>query len=120
MKEYIDVMNEVKSITAHDATVIVGNVIDDSLENKIKVTIVATGLDDDYSSQESQLETELTDVKIEVFDRSFEENPNGQVSENNTDTPNVFFDGADDSNFNNNSSISEDEYDIPSFLRRNK
>jgi len=120
MKEYTDVMNEVKSITAHDATVIVGNVIDDSLENKIKVTIVATGLDDDYSSQESQLETELTDVKIEVFDRSFEENPNGQVSENNTDTPNVFFDGADDSNFNNNSSISEDEYDIPSFLRRNK
>jgi cell division protein FtsZ len=120
MKEYIDVMNEVKSITAHDATVIVGNVIDDSLENKIKVTIVATGLDDDYSSQESQVETELTDVKIEVFDRSFEENPNGQVSENNTDTPNVFFDGADDSNFNNNSSISEDEYDIPSFLRRNK
>ena len=120
MKEYIDVMNEVKSITAHDATVIVGNVIDVSLENKIKVTIVATGLDDDYSSQESQVETELTDVKIEVFDRSFEENPNGQVSENNTDTPNVFFDGADDSNFNNNSSISEDEYDIPSFLRRNK
>jgi len=120
MKEYIDVMNEVKSITAHDATVIVGNVIDDSLENKIKVTIVATGLDDDYSSQESQLDTELTDAKIEVFDRSAEENLNEQVSENNTDTPNVFFDGADDSNFNNNSGISEDEYDIPSFLRRNK
>jgi len=120
MKEYIDVMNEVKSIIAHDATVIVGNVIDDSLENKIKVTIVATGLDDDYSSQESQLETELTDAKIEVFDRSAEENLNEQVSENNTDTPNVFFDGADDSNFNNNSGISEDEYDIPSFLRRNK
>ena len=120
MKEYIDVMNEVKSITAHDATVIVGNVIDDSLENKIKVTIVATGLDDDYSSQESQLETELTDAKIEVFDRSAEENLNEQVSENNTDTPNVFFDGVDDSNFNNNSGISEDEYDIPSFLRRNK
>jgi len=115
MKEYIDVMNEVKSITAHDATVIVGNVIDDSLENKIKVTIVATGLDDDYSSQESQLETELTDAKIEVFDRSAEENLNEQVSENNTDTPNVFFDGADDSNFNNNSGISEDEYDYRHF-----
>ena len=34
MKEYIDVMNEVKSITANDATVIVGNVIDDELESK--------------------------------------------------------------------------------------
>ena len=120
MKEYIDVMNEVKSITAHDATVIVGNVIDDSLEHKIKVTIVATGLDDDYSSQVSQLETDMTDAKIEVFDRPVEENLNEQVSENNTDTPSVFFDGVDDSNFNNNSSISEDEYDIPSFLRRNK
>ena len=120
MKEYIDVMNEVKSITALDATVIVGNVIDDSLENKIKVTIVATGLDDDYSSQVSQLETDMTDAKIEVFDRPVEENLNEQVSENNTYTPSVFFDGVDDSNFNNNSSISEDEYDIPSFLRRNK
>ena len=120
MKEYIDVMNEVKSITANDATVIVGNVIDDSLENRIKVTIVATGLDDDFSSQVSQLETEMTDAKIEVFDRPVEENLNEQVSENNTDTPSVFFDGVDDSNFNNNSSISEDEYDIPSFLRRNK
>ncbi|MDA0669862.1 MAG: cell division protein FtsZ [Proteobacteria bacterium] len=120
MKEYIDVMNEVKSITAHDATVIVGNVIDDSLENKIKVTIVATGLDDNYSSQKSQSETEFSDTKIEVLDRSDQEHSYKTISGNNTDTPSVFFDGADDSNFNNNSSISEDEYDIPSFLRRNK
>lgn len=120
MKEYIDVMNEVKSITAHDATVIVGNVIDDSLENKIKVTIVATGLDDNYSSQKSQSETEFSDTKIEVLDRSDQEHLYKTISGNNTDTPSVFFDGADDSNFNNNSSISEDEYDIPSFLRRNK
>ena len=120
MKEYIDVMNEVKSITAHDATVIVGNVIDDSLENKIKVTIVATGLDDNYSSQKSQSETEFSDTKIEVLDRSDQEHSYKTISGNNTDTPSVFFDGADDSNFNNNSSISEDEYYIPSFLRRNK
>ena len=120
MKEYIDVMNEVKSITAHDATVIVGNVIDDSLENKIKVTFVATGLDDNYSSQKSQSETEFSDTKIEVLDRSDQEHSYKTISGNNTDTPSVFFDGADDSNFNNNSSISEDEYDIPSFLRRNK
>lgn len=120
MKEYIDVMNEVKSITAHDATVIVGNVIDDSLENKIKVTIVATGLDDNYSSQKSQSEKEFSDTKIEVLDRSDQEHSYKTISGNNTDTPSVFFDGADDSNFNNNSSISDDEYDIPSFLRRNK
>ena len=113
-------INEVKSITAHDATVIVGNVIDDSLENKIKVTIVATGLDDNYSSQKSQSETEFSDTKIEVLDRSDQEHSYKTISGNNTDTPSVFFDGADDSNFNNNSSISEDEYDIPSFLRRNK
>ena len=65
MKEYIDVMNEVKSITANDATVIVGNVIDDELENKIKVTIVATGLDDNYISeikdQPSISDTEVID-----------------------------------------------------------
>jgi len=31
-----------------------------------------------------------------------------------------FFDGGDESSLVGNGSVSEDEYDIPSFLRRNK
>ena len=123
MKEYIDVMNEVKSITANDATVIVGNVIDDELENKIKVTIVATGLDDNYIS-EIKDQAPLSDDEVIDHDRSFEDANTSNVIEkptsNESDFSNVFFDGGDESSFVDNGSVSEDEYDIPSFLRRNK
>ena len=123
MKEYIDVMNEVKSITANDATVIVGNVIDDELENKIKVTIVATGLDDNYIS-EIKDQPPLPDDEVINHDRSFEDAKTVNVIEkpasNESDFSNVFFDGGDESSLVDNGSVSEDEYDIPSFLRRNK
>ena len=123
MKEYIDVMNEVKSITANDATVIVGNVIDDELENKIKVTIVATGLDDNYIS-EIKDQPPLPDDEVIDHDRSFDDARTANVIEkpasNESDFSNVFFDGGDESSLVDNGAVSEDEYDIPSFLRRNK
>jgi cell division protein FtsZ len=123
MKEYIDVMNEVKSITANDATVIVGNVIDDELENKIKVTIVATGLDDNYIS-EIKDQAPLSDDEVIDHDRSFDDANTSNVIEkpasNESDFSNVFFDGGDESSLIDNGAVSEDEYDIPSFLRRNK
>jgi cell division protein FtsZ len=44
MKEYHDVMNTIKTFTAEDAMVIVGTVIDEAMEDKLRVTMVATGL----------------------------------------------------------------------------
>lgn len=123
MKEYIDVMNEVKSITANDATVIVGNVIDDELENKIKVTIVATGLDDNYISeikdQPSISDTEAIDDN-QPSDNLNTVNVIEKPQSTESDFSNVFFDGGDESNLVDSGAVSEDEYDIPSFLRRNK
>ncbi|CAG0948753.1 Cell division protein FtsZ [Burkholderiales bacterium] len=44
MKEYHDVMNTIKEFTADDAMVIVGTVIDDSMSDELRVTMIATGL----------------------------------------------------------------------------
>jgi cell division protein FtsZ len=44
MKEVHEVMNTIKGFTAEDATVIVGTVIDDQLDDRLRVTMVATGL----------------------------------------------------------------------------
>ncbi len=44
MREVHEVMNTIKGFTAEDATVIVGTVIDEALENRLRVTMVATGL----------------------------------------------------------------------------
>ncbi len=44
MKEYHEVMHTIKEFTAEDAMVIVGTVIDDAMEDYLRVTMVATGL----------------------------------------------------------------------------
>lgn len=44
MKEVHDVMNTIKAFTADDATVIVGTVIDENMGDRLRVTMVATGL----------------------------------------------------------------------------
>jgi cell division protein FtsZ len=44
MKEVHEVMNTIKGFTAEDATVIVGTVIDETMEDRLRVTMVATGL----------------------------------------------------------------------------
>jgi cell division protein FtsZ len=44
MKEYHDVMNTIKTFTAEDAMVIVGTVIEEAMEDRLRVTMVATGL----------------------------------------------------------------------------
>src|SRR3954469_15577224 len=44
MKEYHEVMNTIKEFTADDAMVIVGTVIDEAMEDRLRVTMVATGL----------------------------------------------------------------------------
>jgi cell division protein FtsZ len=44
MREIHEVMNTIKEFTAEEATVIVGQVLDDSMEGALRVTMVATGL----------------------------------------------------------------------------
>ena len=44
MREYKEVMNSVQEVAADDATVIIGQVFDESMGDALRVTIVATGL----------------------------------------------------------------------------
>ena len=54
MREVHEVMNTIKEFTADDATVIVGTVIDEALEDHLRVTMVATGLGGFENRQQSK------------------------------------------------------------------
>jgi cell division protein FtsZ len=54
MREVHEVMNTIKEFTADDATVIVGTVIDESLEEHLRVTMVATGLGGFHGRQQTK------------------------------------------------------------------
>ena len=116
MKEYFEVMEIIKQYAAENANIIVGNVIDDSMANSIRVTMVATGL-----TNQSGLENEPADVMksfvYETEDKS-EEHDDETVSENtNEDLLNVFADNSDN-DIDAMKAQADDEYDIPSFLRK--
>ena len=50
ISEFEEVGEVVKSLTAEDATVIVGTVIDNQMDDELRVTLVATGLEPNYAN----------------------------------------------------------------------
>ncbi|MBL8511931.1 MAG: cell division protein FtsZ, partial [Betaproteobacteria bacterium] len=54
LKEVHEVMNTIRTFTAEDATVIFGSVIDESMGDQLRVTIVATGLGSSVAKRQPQ------------------------------------------------------------------
>jgi cell division protein FtsZ len=54
MREIHQVMDAIKAFTAEEATVIVGSVVDDAMEDNLRVTMVATGLGNPVARQQSK------------------------------------------------------------------
>jgi cell division protein FtsZ len=54
MREVNEVMTAIQGFTADEATVIVGQVIDEGMEDRLRVTMVATGLGNPVSRQQSR------------------------------------------------------------------
>ena len=117
MKEYFEVMEIIKQYAAEEANIIVGNVIDDSMANGIRVTMVATGLNSNSSVQQEVSDDVMTSFVYE--DESSETTANEADDKKETDVLNVFTDNSEN-NLDRMRSEAEDEYDIPSFLRNNK
>jgi cell division protein FtsZ len=65
MKEYHEVMNTIKEFTAEDAMVIVGTVIDDAMEDRLRVTMIATGLGGAISIVKRPLRMEVVPTIVE-------------------------------------------------------
>ena len=115
MKEYFEIMDIIKQYASENATIIVGNVIDESMSNSIRVTMVATGLTGSYQIDEKN-ENVMQSFIYDDKDKSNNESEDENNSEDD-ESLNVF---ADNSKNNNQtfSSDNDDEYDIPAFLRK--
>jgi cell division protein FtsZ len=63
MREYQEVMTTIKEFTADDALVIVGTVIDDAMDDRLRVTMIATGLGGAQSARREQKAPNMTLVE---------------------------------------------------------
>ena len=113
MKEYYDVMNTIKAFTAEDATVIVGNVFDESIGDGLRVTMVATGLN--VAMARRQQKPELR-VMTQVRDGTTNQPIYGSAAED--EAPAVFSSNGRRSQVEAMKMQGVEEYDIPAFLRK--
>ncbi|MHB1092885.1 cell division protein FtsZ [Thiobacillus sp.] len=108
MKEIHEVMNTIKSFTAEEATVIVGQVLDDTMEDALRVTMVATGLGNPVSRQSQkpmQIIRTGTDDAPMMMNGASEELPSVMTSRRSRTIQAMTDSGID-------------TLDIPAFLRR--
>ncbi|HPX88109.1 MAG TPA: cell division protein FtsZ [Methylophilaceae bacterium] len=121
MKEYYDVMNTIKAFTAEDATVIVGNVFDESMGDGLRVTMVATGLS---GAARRQQKPELRVMTQEVVRNGTTNQPMymgaGMATESVAmdDAPQVFGSNSRRAQAEAMKMAGVEEYDIPAFLRK--
>ena len=117
MKEYNDVMRTIRSFTAEDATVIVGNVFDESIGEGLRVTMVATGLNG--VGGRVQQKPEMRVVTPVVLDGTTNQPIYGGETFVTEDSPAVFT-----PNLGRRAQVDAmkkdgiEEYDIPAFLRK--
>lgn len=118
MKEYYDVMNTIKEFTAEDATVIVGNVFDETMGDALRVTMVATGLS---GAQRRQQKPELRVMTQEIVRNGTTNQPmyvgGGNVMAED-EAPAVFGSNSRRAQVEAMKMSGVEEYDIPAFLRK--
>jgi cell division protein FtsZ len=109
MKEVHEVMNTIKGFTAEDATVIVGTVIDEAMEDRLRVTMVATGLGGAVNRHQQK---PLTMVKTGTDATPIE------VNYGDLETPAVMRRRSRDAAVEAMKQSGVDMLDIPAFLRK--
>ncbi len=114
MKEYYDVMNTIKAFTAEDATVIVGNVFDESMGDELRVTMVATGLNSAVRKQQKPVLQVMTSVRDGTTNMPVYAGGAMAAEEE----PAVFSSGGRRAQVEAMKMSGVEEYDIPAFLRK--
>ncbi|HEY0562166.1 MAG TPA: cell division protein FtsZ [Methylophilus sp.] len=113
MKEYYDVMNTIKAFTADEATVIVGNVMDESMGDRLRVTMVATGLSGSVARRQAKPE-----LKVMTTVRDGTTNQPMYVADMEEEAPAVFSSNNPRAQVEAMKMSGVEEYDIPAFLRK--
>lgn len=114
MKEYYDVMNTIKEFTAEEATVIIGTVVDESIGDVLRVTMVATGLVGTTARRQQKPE-------IKVISQLRDGTTNQPIYAQNVaddEMPAVFGQSGRRAQVEAMKMSGVEEYDIPAFLRK--
>ncbi len=114
LDEYYEVMNTIKSFTAEDASVFVGNVFDESLGENLRITLVATGLAGGTVRRQQKPELKVMPPLMTGTNNQ----PVFYGSTNTEESVPAAFSSNRRAQVEAMKSTGMDEFDIPAFLRK--
>jgi cell division protein FtsZ len=114
MREIHEVMNTVKDFTAEDATVIMGTVIEENMQNDLRVTVVATGLGELGNGAQAKPPLAIINSRTGTDDAT----PTDGIDWTNIDIPAVTRRNGRREAVQAMQQSGVDELEIPAFLRK--
>jgi cell division protein FtsZ len=115
MKEVKDVMGTIRNYAAPDAVIIFGTVFDDTMEDSLRVTVVATGLGAPIAKRKPEI-TMVPVLRTGTDNASYADT---SVTGSDVNLPPVMHGrGARNAHVEAMTASGVDKYDIPAFLRK--
>ena len=120
--EFEEVGNHIKGLASDDATVVVGTVIDESMQDDLRVTLVATGIGSPRVSMPARPTVKLVEATPSARPKTVIEDPAVEGLEEEAGAP-VAIRAENRAKASASAAEKEDDYDldyldIPAFLRR--
>jgi cell division protein FtsZ len=114
MDEFYEVMNTIKSFCAEEASVYIGQVFDATMGDRLRITLVATGLN---GAEVQRRPKPVLQVMTQVRDGTTNQ-PVFSGGDSDEPAPAVFTQNVRRATVEAMKSTGMDEYDIPAFLRK--
>ncbi len=112
LKEYQEIAECMHGLAARDANMVIGQVVDDKVEDEVRVTLVATGLDN------AMMPGALINEKVSILTLPTVDAAVGQISSDNRQSASVAREDVANSKSQTDNSEYQDYLDIPTFLRQ--
>src|SRR3546814_8439405 len=81
MAEFDEVGRTIEAFASEDATVVIGTVLDPDMQDEVKVTVVATGLNSAVADRKSVVSGQRVAVRVEIGGRRISKKKNKDASQ---------------------------------------
>lgn len=105
--EFEDIGAIISGFASEEAVVVMGTAIDESLQDELRVTVVATGLGNAFNNEQAKPQM-----------KTVQKTRNGDVDFGSLDKPTVLRKKAAGDKYSSSEAFDDDMMDIPAFLRR--
>lgn len=123
LKEYREATERISGYAHEDANIKIGTCIDENLNDEIRVTIVATGFEDNSNENKNTENKDLESDKIDAKEKEYNTNNANNINSENDNSNESITDKSEENNLNNSNEKKEpviSKFDFKKITLENK